>query len=183
MGAMTPHTRPVRDTFCNYCGTRFAETSAYPRTCRGCGAQVWANPIPVAVVLVPVVVGARTGLLVVRRAIPPVGKLALVGGFVEEHESWQAGAARELREEVNVEIDPASVQPMWFVSSEPVPNRVLLFGLAPPLDARALPAFSPNAESSERGVIFGVQELAFPLHVQAAERYFGGRGSPTFEPV
>lgn len=180
---MTTQARRVRDTFCNYCGTRFADVSSYPRTCTGCGAQIWANPIPVAVALVPIVSGARTGLLVVRRAIPPVGKLALVGGFVEERESWQVGAARELREEVNVEIDPASLQPLWFVSSEPAPNRVLLFGLAPPLDARALPAFTPNGESSERGVIFGVQELAFPLHVEATRRYFQGQGTPAYEPV
>ena len=83
-----------RDTFCNYCGTRYAQTASYPRTCATCGAQVWSNPIPVAVALVPV----DDGLLVVRRAIPPgVGKLALVGGFVEDHEPWQAALARELR--------------------------------------------------------------------------------------
>src|SRR5579872_1926321 len=93
--AARPPTMP-RDTFCSYCGTRFADTTAYPRMCTACGAQTWANPIPVAVLLLPVIDGARTGLLVVRRAIPPVGKLALVGGFVEDHESWQAGAAREL---------------------------------------------------------------------------------------
>ena len=178
---MTSSSRPVRDTFCSYCGTHFEQTRTYPRTCAGCGAQIWANPVPVAVALVPIVCGARTGLLVVRRAIPPVGKLALVGGFVEDHESWQSCAARELREEVNVAIEPASLQPMWFVSSEPVPNRVLLFGLASPLDARALPAFVPNGEASERGVIFGVQDLAFPLHVEAVRRYFDGKGTTDYE--
>ena len=61
---------PTRDAHCSYCGTAFAETRAYPRTCTNpaCGAQVWANPIPVSVVLTPVRAGERTGLLVVRRA-------------------------------------------------------------------------------------------------------------------
>ena len=64
--------------------------------------------IPVSVVLVPVWQGSRIGLLVIRRAIAPrIGRLALVGGFVEEQESWQATAARETREEAGVLLDPA----------------------------------------------------------------------------
>src|SRR5436190_828808 len=92
------------NAFCSYCGTKFAQVATYPRDCAGCGKQTWANPIPVAVALVPIRVEGETGLLVVRRAIPPVGGVALVGGFVEEHESWQECAARELREEANVVI-------------------------------------------------------------------------------
>lgn len=167
-----------RDTFCSYCGTRFAEPAGYPRTCAACGAQTWANPTPVAVVLVPVVDGERTGLLVVRRAIPPVGRLALIGGFIEEHESWQECAAREVREEACVELEPAKLEPLWYASSEPWPNRILLFSLAPALRANELPPFVPNDEASERGIIFGpegVEELAFPLHAEAARRYFASR--------
>ncbi|HTR53892.1 MAG TPA: NUDIX domain-containing protein [Kofleriaceae bacterium] len=178
---------PTRDTFCSYCGTRFASQDSYPRTCGACGAQTWANPVPVAVALVPVTVGARTGLLVVRRAIPPVGALALVGGFVEEHESWQVGVARELREEVNVSIEPASFEPLWFASSEPRPNRVLMFGLTKPIDAARLPPFVANSESSERGVIFGPgipgDTLGFPLHAHAARRFFGADGALAFVPM
>jgi ADP-ribose pyrophosphatase YjhB (NUDIX family) len=180
---MTSSAPRVRDAYCSYCGARFDQVAAYPRSCAACGAQVWANPIPVAVALVPIVEGVRTGLLVVRRAIPPVGKLALVGGFVEDHERWQVCAARELREEANVVVDPDRIEPMWFTSSEPVPNRVLLFGVAPPIDARALPPFAANAEASERGAIFGAQELAFPLHVEAVRRYFRGGGSAAYQRV
>ncbi|HEX8108266.1 MAG TPA: NUDIX domain-containing protein [Kofleriaceae bacterium] len=173
-----------RDTFCSYCGTRFADTTTYPRMCTACGAQTWANPIPVAVVLVPVIDGARTGLLAVRRAIPPAGKLALVGGFVEEHESWQACVARELREETGVAIDPAALVPLWYASSAPRPDRVLLFSIAPAIDASALPPFLPSAEVSQRGIWFGAgttggpdDELAFPLHAEAARRYFAQASS------
>jgi ADP-ribose pyrophosphatase YjhB (NUDIX family) len=179
----------ARDTFCSHCGTRFADPSSYPRTCAACGVQTWANPIPVAVALVPVVDGARTGLLVVRRAIPPVGKLALIGGFVEEHESWQLCAAREVREEAGVDIDPARLEPLWYASSEPRPNRILLFAQAAPLAAADLPPFTPNTEASGRGLIFGpggIDDLiAFPLHIEAVRRYFAGRsidGPAGFEP-
>jgi ADP-ribose pyrophosphatase YjhB (NUDIX family) len=174
-----------RDTFCSYCGTRFADPTTYPRMCTACGAQTWANPIPVAVVLLPVIDGARTGLLVVRRAIPPVGKLALVGGFIEEHEPWQVCAAREMREETGIAIDPATLEPLWYASSAPRPDRVLLFSLAPAIDASALPPFIPNAEVSQRGIWFGPgaagvdgpdDHLGFPLHAEAARRYFERAG-------
>lgn len=165
-----------RDTFCSYCGARFANASHYPRTCAVCGVQTWANPVPVAVVLLPVTEAGRTGLLVVRRAIPPVGKLALVGGFVEIHESWQHGAARELREEAGVVIDPAQLEPLWYASSEPRPDRVLLFAVAPVIAASALPPFTPSTEASERAIWYGAEvggeELAFPLHAEAARRFF-----------
>jgi ADP-ribose pyrophosphatase YjhB (NUDIX family) len=165
--------------FCSYCGARFAGAMSYPRSCAACGAQTWANPIPVAVVLVPVIDRERTGLLVVRRAIPPIGKLALIGGFVEAHEPWQDCATREVREEAGVDLDPAQLEPLWYASSAPRPDRVLLFSLAPPLRADELPPFTPNAEASERGLIFGPgglgDALAFPLHAEAVRRYFAAR--------
>jgi len=181
----------IRDAFCSYCGTRFAEPLAYPRTCGSCGVTIWANPIPVSVVLVPVIDGAQTGLLVVRRAIEPRhGKLAIVGGFLEEHETWQHGGSREVREETGATVDPDTLETMWFASSSPKPNRVLLFSIAAPIAVSALPAFHQDAETSERGLVFGPggleAEFAFPLHVEAARRYFAMRqitGAHAFRPT
>jgi ADP-ribose pyrophosphatase YjhB (NUDIX family) len=171
----------VRDTFCSYCGTKYEEPLTYPRTCSSCKTPVWANPIPVAVVLAPIVDGARTGLLVVRRAIPPgIGKLALVGGFIEEHESWQHAGAREVREETGAIIDGAALEPLWYASSSPKPNRVLLFAIAQPTQRSALPPFTHDLEASDRGIVFGPggldEEFAFSLHVEAARKYFAARG-------
>jgi ADP-ribose pyrophosphatase YjhB (NUDIX family) len=171
----------TRDAHCHACGAAFADTSRYPRTCGSCGLQVWANPIPVSVVLVPVRVAERVGLLVVRRAIEPKkGRLGIVGGFLEEHETWQQGGAREVFEETGARIDPSAVTPFWFTSTEPRPHRVLLFSVAKELDGEAIEPFAPNAECSERGLVFGPggleEVLAFPLHAEAARRYFASRG-------
>lgn len=171
----------VRDTFCSYCGAAYTKPAGYPRTCASCNTTVWANPIPVSVVLVPVVSRGRTGLLVVRRAIEPQkGKLALAGGFVEESETWAEGGAREIREEAGVALDPAKLTPFWFTSTAPRPNRVLLFSVAEPLDESAIGTYTPNAEASERGLVFGPTGLehifAFPLHAEAARRFFAERG-------
>jgi ADP-ribose pyrophosphatase YjhB (NUDIX family) len=171
----------IKDAFCSFCGTKFPEPLTYPRTCPGCKTQTWANPVPVSVVLVPVEDGPRTGLLVVRRAIEPkLGKLSLVGGFLEDHESWQQGGAREILEETGATVDATTLVPMWFASSEPRPNRVLLFSIAAPIPVAALPPFHEDHETSERGLVFGPDGLedvfAFPLHVEAARRYFAERG-------
>jgi ADP-ribose pyrophosphatase YjhB (NUDIX family) len=142
---------------------------------------VWSNPIPVSVVLQPVTEGERVGLLVVRRSIEPKkGKIALVGGFLEDHETWQQGGAREILEETGVVVDPAGLEPFWYTSTEPRPNRVLLFSLARPIEASSMPPFEASSETSERGLVFGPEGLdelfAFPLHVEAARRFFAARG-------
>lgn len=173
--------RYERDAFCSSCGAAYADKQKYPRVCGACGFQVWANPIPVSVVLVPVIKGEQTGLLVVRRGIEPgKGRLALAGGFLEEHETWQEGGAREIREEANVNVDASTLEPFWYTSTEPRPNRVLLFSIAKPMAITELGAFEVNAEVPERGLVFGpdgLEELfAFGLHVAAARRFFQERG-------
>jgi ADP-ribose pyrophosphatase YjhB (NUDIX family) len=172
-----------KDSFCSYCGTAFAPPLRYPRKCKNpaCGMEVWSNPIPVSVVLVPVRDDRGIGLLVVRRAIEPrIGKLVLTGGFIEEHEPWQIAAAREVYEEAGVTIEASRLEPLWFTSTEPRPNRVLLFSVAAELSRSALPPFVPNAEASERGLVYGPRNLseifAFPLHARAAELFFSSIG-------
>ncbi|MCG8922118.1 NUDIX domain-containing protein [Lentzea sp. CC55] len=161
----------ARDDFCNSCGTGYADTSGYPRKCLACGHVVWANPSPVVVLLVPVKDGSRTGLLTVRRAIPPVGRLAFVSGFMDRGKSWQQSAVRELEEEAGVRIPPEDLRPLHFVST-PDGETVLMFAAAPAVNAEDLPPFVPNEEASERRVIFEWEPLAFPLHDEVATKYF-----------
>ncbi|MFJ8959917.1 NUDIX domain-containing protein [Lentzea sp. NPDC102401] len=161
----------ARDDFCNSCGSQYADTAAYPRRCASCGHMVWANPSPVVVLLVPVKDGPRTGLLTVRRAIPPVGELAFVSGFMDRGESWQQSAVRELEEEAGVRIPPDDLRPLHFVST-PDGGTVLMFATAPAINAEDMPPFVPNDEASERAVIFECVPLAFPLHNDVATKYF-----------
>ncbi|SHL28086.1 ADP-ribose pyrophosphatase YjhB, NUDIX family [Pseudonocardia thermophila] len=161
---------------CVHCGTAFPQPLTSPRTCVACGRTTWDNPVPVVVVLVPV---PGPGLLVVRRGIDPgCGRLALPGGFLEAHETWQEGAVREVREETGVELDPATLKPAAFASTTPRPDRVLLFAEAPAV--AELPPFTPDAETAERGVVLGpgglADEFAFDLHAAAAARFFAARG-------
>jgi ADP-ribose pyrophosphatase YjhB (NUDIX family) len=163
-----------KHSHCSYCGGAFGEGQPWPRTCAGCGEISYLNPLPVAVLLLPV----DGGLLCVRRSIPPrAGWLALPGGFIDVNETWQEAAARELREEAGVVIDPGEVLLFDVLSPDRGEPFLLVFGIAAARASNDLPPYQPTNETSERLVLAGPQELAFPLHTQAAREYFARRAS------
>jgi ADP-ribose pyrophosphatase YjhB (NUDIX family) len=156
---------------CGYCGVAFAEGQPWPRACAGCGQVSYLNPVPVAVLLLPV----DGGLLCVRRAIEPGrGKLALPGGFMDVGETWQEACARELEEEAGVRIDPGEVG-LFAVHTVVGQGLVLVFGKGRERGAGELPEFRPTEEASEAVVVREAIELAFPTHTAVMKEYFEGR--------
>lgn len=156
---------------CSYCGADFPPGAGWPRVCPSCGGITYRNPIPVSVVLAPVMVGARRGVLTVRRAIPPkVGELALPGGYVNFGETWQQAGAREVFEETCAIIDPAEIRE-FRVRSAP-DGTLIIFALAPPRPLESLPPFIPNDESLERVVLLEPAPMAFGLHSEIVEQFF-----------
>jgi ADP-ribose pyrophosphatase YjhB (NUDIX family) len=162
---------PKKNVHCSYCGDPFAADQPWPRVCAACANVTYVNPTPVAIVLIPV----DDGLLVIRRAIEPaIGRLALPGGFLELHETWQQGCARELREETGLEADADAIR-LFAIHSATAQGLLLVFGIAPTRRAADLPAFVPNGEASEMVVLRGPEALAFPLHTRIVADYFAGR--------
>jgi ADP-ribose pyrophosphatase YjhB (NUDIX family) len=160
----------TKNSHCSYCGAVFDAQQPWPRTCADCASISYVNPLPVAVLLLPV----DAGVLVVRRAIPPrQGQLALPGGFIDQGESWQAAAAREMREETNITVTVDEIR-LFDVHSAP-DGTLLVFGTAPRRRSLDLPAFSANVEVGERTVLAQPEPLAFPLHTRVVERWFAGR--------
>ncbi len=159
--------RVTKNSHCSHCGAAYAPDQPWPRRCAACAQTAYLNPTPVAVLLLPV----DDGLLVVRRDVEPRrGELALPGGFIDLGESWQAAAARELREEAGVSVDPADVALFDTVSAPD--STLLVFGLGPRQSAAALPASAPTAETTGWEVLREPAPLAFPLHTAAVERFF-----------
>ena len=164
---------PKKNSHCSFCGQRFDEALPWPRTCSNCGQTTFLNPLPVAVMLLPV----EDGLLAIRRAIPPhQGMLALPGGYINLGESWQQAGAREVLEESGIALDPGGIR-LFNVLSAP-DGTLLVFGIAADwlVTRRSLadlPTFQSDAETSERVIIHNAQQLAFALHAQAAADFFG----------
>jgi ADP-ribose pyrophosphatase YjhB (NUDIX family) len=162
---------PRRHSHCSSCGARY-EADEWPRVCAACGTVSYRNPIPVAVVLVPV----DDGLLHVRRAVgPTAGRLALPGGYVNAGETWEQAATRELFEETGIAIDPRGIHPFRVVSAPD--DTLLVFGLTAAIPGATLPPFVPNDEVSEYVVLRTPEELAFPIHTRVAREYFDARTS------
>jgi 8-oxo-dGTP diphosphatase len=167
-------TSRIQHSHCSYCGMAYPQDAPWPRTCPGCTEITWHNPLPVAMVLLPVRTGSGPGLVVIRRDIEPArGELALPGGFIETGETWQEAAVRELREETGLPASPDEVRLFDVVSALRV---ITIVALLPARDAADLPASAPNDEVSEWLVITGPTRLAFPTATDAANRYFASVG-------
>jgi ADP-ribose pyrophosphatase YjhB (NUDIX family) len=134
----------------------------------------YANPVPVAVLLLPV----DDGVLCVRRGgrtpsgAPEAGygHLALPGGFIDIGETWQEAAARELREEANVYVEASAISDLCTRSTDN--GLVVVFGVGPRLVSADLPPFSPSDEVTDRAIVRSAVTLAFPLHTEVLARHF-----------
>jgi ADP-ribose pyrophosphatase YjhB (NUDIX family) len=160
-----------RDSHCGHCGTAFAPGAPWPRQCGRCGQTTYRNPLPVAVLLVPI----GSGVLLVRRGIEPGrGKLALPGGYINLGETWEEAAARELYEETGVRVRPKQVR-AFRVLTAPTRDRLIVFGLAPPQPEKALRAFQPSEEATEVTVGGRPRRLAFSTHTRVLKDYFASQ--------
>ena len=160
----------VPHSHCSFCGAAYALAQSWPRVCGACANITYRNPLPVAVAVVPV----DSGLLMIRRAIPPIGALALPGGFIDWGESWQAAMAREVMEETGLVIEAGAFREHCVLSSPA--GYLLVFGLAPAMRELDLPSFVPTSETSERLVVTAPpDDIAFPLHAQVVREFFGIR--------
>jgi ADP-ribose pyrophosphatase YjhB (NUDIX family) len=87
---------------CPRCGAPLSTPGACPLACIACGFVYYFNP---AVSAAAILLRADGEALFIRRGHEPgLGRLALVGGFVDAGETPEGALRREVREEVGVEL-------------------------------------------------------------------------------
>jgi ADP-ribose pyrophosphatase YjhB (NUDIX family) len=132
--------------FCRRCGAQarwaIPDGDSQERAiCNDCGTVAYDNPK--VVVSCPLYEGDR--ILWVRRRTPPyAGAWAIPGGFLENGETIEEGAAREVREETRLAVDPRDLR-LYGVMSLPDLNQVYI-SVAGPLPNHD---YGPTAEASE----------------------------------
>jgi len=144
--------------------------------CGQCGHIAYSNPK----IVVGSVVAHEGRILLCRRAIDPrKGFWTLPAGFLEEHETPEAGAAREAREEAQAEI---ALDALLAVYAVPHISQVQLMYRG----RFAAPGFAPGPESLEVKLFAWNEipwnELAFPSVKWALEHYNQSRDLGFFAP-
>lgn len=163
----------MKNTFCSFCGIKFTEQIKYPRKCFACYNETFSNPVPVSITLLAAYSEGdkKPGALVQKRNIDPQkGSWALHGGYLESHETWQQGAVRELKEELNLDLDSKHIVLMDILSASN--GNLLIFNyIGFPIHIKNIP-FVPNNEVSEIKIVHEPIELAFPIHNEMLKRFF-----------
>ncbi len=98
--------------FCPACGQPMREHDGWGKTCSACGFARYPQVSPVAIVLIY----DDAGRLLLTSKPGWGARYSLVAGFVEPGETVEQCAAREVREEVGVEVDEVR-----YVGSQPWP--------------------------------------------------------------
>ena len=151
--------------FCSNCGSPDLVLSIPPndtvvrKICQNCHTIHYENP-KIIVATIPIKDGK---VLLCKRAIEPMkGKWTLPGGYMENGESAEEGAAREMWEEATAKIDILRMHTLY---SLPHVNQVYVFFLA-----NVISDFSAGEESLEVA-LFEEKEIPWDELVFSSSRY------------
>lgn len=144
--------------------------------CGDCGWIHYVNPK----IVVGAVVTTRDNFLLCRRAIEPrAGFWTMPAGYMEEGESAEAGAVREVWEEATARV---RLDALLAVYSIPVISQVQLIYRGELIQ----PDFAPGLESLETRLFAWDEipwnELAFPSVTWALQHFQSVRGQTAFAP-
>lgn len=127
----------ARAAFCGKCGSPVERVNAgWATRCTGCGREEYPRTDPAVICLVHDGAGPNgESVLLARQPIWPPARYSVLAGFVEAGESLEACVAREIREEVGIEVTG-----IRYLGSQPWPfPRSIMVGFAAVAVDRAAP--------------------------------------------
>jgi NAD+ diphosphatase len=125
----------ARGRFCARCGNPVRVTNAgWATRCTSCGREEYPRTDPAVICLVHDEEGSNgSEVLLARQPIWPPNRYSVLAGFVEAGESLEACVAREVHEEVGVEV-----RGIRYLGSQPWPfPRSIMIGFAAVTDRSA----------------------------------------------
>ncbi len=134
--------------------------------CSACGYVFYLTPAPVTCVLVE-----RDGaVLLVRRRYPPqAGKWCLPAGFIEQGESPEESAAREVKEETGLDVRITRYLGSWASDED---HRTPVASIA--FEGEVVGGTLDPGDDADEAVFFGTgelpEEIAFSTHRNLIER-------------
>ena len=163
--------RIEKNAYCSYCGNAFEPGAAWPRSCASCGNITYVNPLPVAVLLVPV---DDDGLLrsACHRPVSRAGRAARRLHWIGRTWSGRAFANSAKRPESEIASNDVA---LFDVHTSPN-GHLLVFGLTSPISTADVPGEFPADETEELVIAREPVQLAFPLHNLAAQRFWRLKG-------
>ena len=167
----------TKQTYCQRCGHQMSSDIIGGRerpVCPQCGYVIFKNPVPGVGVLVEMEGGV---VLIKRGHNPKKGRWALPAGFIEADESIEEAAARECKEETNLDIELIEMFHVDSFPNDPTPQSgIIIFYRAKPIGGKLIPG-----DDAAEARIFAPDALpvdvAFRTHRAALARWAGLSGA------
>jgi len=125
----------------------------------------WNNPIQVAIVIIPTIVGL---VLIKRKYNPGKGKIALPGGFVDEGETPEEAAVREAKEEVGLDIQ---IERTLMERMSRTVNQYIHVFVAKPVTEKPVAGDDADGAFDCASNAVPFDDLAFNVHRAALEKW------------
>ncbi len=136
-----------RARFCANCGSPVERVNAgWATHCTGCGREEYPRTDPAVICLVHDGIGENgTKVLLARQPVWPPSRYSVLAGFVEAGESLEACVAREIREEVGIDVHD-----IRYLGSQPWPfPRSIMVGFTAVATDPAAPLAPADGEIEE----------------------------------
>ncbi len=156
--------------YCPRCGTLLGVRGlrGHPRpVCPNCSYILYLNPAPVTAVIIE-----RDGaILLVRRRYPPgEGLWCLPTGFIEQEETPEESAVREVKEETGLQIEVDSLFDSWSSSEDPR-TPIVCFAFTAHILGGTLAPGDDAADARFFMLAALPDDIAFASHHATLERY------------